>query len=213
MPKFFAKLSATRKEARYPIDPQYSVSASATASVSGEAKVAIGPQLALNIYVFGLSVPKTAIEMQVAAFMDFSVKGRIHKKIISDEARDVTATLTALASVGIGAGISASLLGINFDLYTSPVLKVFTKEYTTPLFNKPPAEIASRESAMRPSTQANKPTTNQPTYKTELTDHNSSSPTGSQTTTHSNAHIFYHTICQKASQLHCQTKLTDNPSS
>ncbi|KAH9249604.1 hypothetical protein BASA81_012678 [Batrachochytrium salamandrivorans] len=162
MPKFFAKLSSTKKEARYPIDPQYSVSASATASVSGEAKVAIGPQLALNIYVFGLSVPKTAIEMQVAAFMDFSVKGRIHKKIISDEARDVTATLTALASVGIGAGISASLLGINFDLYTSPVLKVFTKEYTTPLFNKPPARIASRESAMRPSTQANKPTNNQP---------------------------------------------------
>ncbi|KAH6582330.1 hypothetical protein BASA61_008593 [Batrachochytrium salamandrivorans] len=58
MPKFFTKLSATKKVAQYPIDPQYSISASATASINGEAKVAIGPQLALNVYVFGLSIPK-----------------------------------------------------------------------------------------------------------------------------------------------------------
>ncbi|KAH6585383.1 hypothetical protein BASA61_006879 [Batrachochytrium salamandrivorans] len=49
MPKFFTKLSATEKVARYPIAPEYSVSASATASINGEAKIAIGPQLALNL--------------------------------------------------------------------------------------------------------------------------------------------------------------------
>ncbi|KAH9248179.1 hypothetical protein BASA81_014172 [Batrachochytrium salamandrivorans] len=67
MPKFFTKLSATKMVAQYPIDPQYSISASATASINGEAKVAIGPQLALNVYVFGLSIPKTSIEMEVSA--------------------------------------------------------------------------------------------------------------------------------------------------
>ncbi|KAH9245773.1 hypothetical protein BASA81_016710 [Batrachochytrium salamandrivorans] len=50
MPKFFTKLSASEKVAQYPIEPEYSVSASATALVSGETKFAIGPQLALNVF-------------------------------------------------------------------------------------------------------------------------------------------------------------------
>ncbi|KAH6560785.1 hypothetical protein BASA60_000508 [Batrachochytrium salamandrivorans] len=144
--------------------------------------------------------------MQVAAFMDFSVKGRIHKKIISDEARDVTATLTALASVGIGAGVSASLLGINFDLYTSPVLKVFTKEYTTPLFNKPPAEIASRESAMRPSTQANKPTTNQPPIRPNSRITTQAPPQGVKRPLIVMRTYSTTQYAKQAPQLHCQNK-------
>ncbi|KAH6569167.1 hypothetical protein BASA50_010377 [Batrachochytrium salamandrivorans] len=155
MPKFFTKLSATKKVAQYPIDPQYSISASATASINGEAKVAIGPQLALNVYVFGLSIPKTSIEMEVALFMDFSLVGKIQKNLISGGANDGTATLTALASMGIGAGVSANLFGVCFSLYTSPILKVFTKEYVKTLeFGKPPAEVDSIESAIRRSTQA-----------------------------------------------------------
>ncbi|KAH6574497.1 hypothetical protein BASA83_009510 [Batrachochytrium salamandrivorans] len=155
MPKFFTKLSATRKVARYPIAPEYSVSASATASINGEAKIAIGPQLALNVYVFGLSIPKTSIEIEVALVMDFSVEGKIQKNLISEGEKDVTAKLTALASMGIGAGVSANLFGVCFSLYTSPVLKVFTKEYVKTLeFGKPPAEVDSIEPPIKLSTQA-----------------------------------------------------------
>ncbi|KAH9265872.1 hypothetical protein BASA83_010895 [Batrachochytrium salamandrivorans] len=113
MPKFFTKLSVSKKVAQYPIAPEYSVSASATASVGGDAKVTIGPQLALN---------------------------------------DGTATLTALANMSIRAGVSANLFGVCFNLYTSPVSKVFTKEYKTLIFDKPPAEVDSIESAVKLST-------------------------------------------------------------
>ncbi|KAH6587499.1 hypothetical protein BASA61_006224 [Batrachochytrium salamandrivorans] len=120
MPKFFTKLSVSKKVAQYPIAPEYSVSASATASVGGDAKVTIGPQLALNI--------------------------------ISNGAKDGTATLTALANMSIRAGVSANLFGVCFNLYTSPVSKVFTKEYKTLIFDKPPAEVDSIESAVKLST-------------------------------------------------------------
>ncbi|KAH9263901.1 hypothetical protein BASA83_012645 [Batrachochytrium salamandrivorans] len=155
MPKFFTKLSASEKVARYPIDPEYSISASATALVNGNAKIAIGPQLALNVGVFGLNMPKTSIEMEVASFMDFSVKGKLQKKIISNGEKDGTATFTALANIFIRAGVTANLFGIYCNLYTSPVLKVLTKEYIkTLMFDKPPAEVASIESAVKLSTQA-----------------------------------------------------------
>ncbi|KAH6565877.1 hypothetical protein BASA60_009736 [Batrachochytrium salamandrivorans] len=155
MPKFFTKLSASEKVARYPIDPEYSISASATALVNGNAKIAIGPQLALNVGVFGMNMPKTSIEMEVASFMDFSVKGKLQKKIISNGEKDGTATFTALANIFIRAGVTANLFGIYCNLYTSPVLKVLTKEYIkTLMFDKPPAEVASIESAVKLSTQA-----------------------------------------------------------
>ncbi|KAH6595828.1 hypothetical protein BASA50_005555 [Batrachochytrium salamandrivorans] len=154
MPKFFTKLSASEKVAQYPIEPEYSVSASATALVSGETKFTIGPQLALNVGVFGLDIPKTSIEMEVASYMDFSVKGKLQKKIISNGEKGEIATLTALANIGIRAGVSANLFGACFSLYISPILKVFTKEYKTLMFDEPPAEVVSIESAVKLSAQA-----------------------------------------------------------
>ncbi|KAH6595824.1 hypothetical protein BASA50_005551 [Batrachochytrium salamandrivorans] len=154
MPKFFTKLSASEKVAQYPIEPEYSVSASATALVSGETKFTIGPQLALNVGVFGLDIPKTSIEMEVASYMDFSVKGKLQKKIISNGEKGEIATLTALANIGIRAGVSANLFGVCFSLYISPILKVFTKEYKTLMFDEPPAEVVSIESAVKLSAQA-----------------------------------------------------------
>ncbi|KAH9253421.1 hypothetical protein BASA81_008618 [Batrachochytrium salamandrivorans] len=90
--------------------------------------------------------------MQVALSMDFSVRGKLQKKIISNGAKDGTATLTALANMSIRAGVSANLFGVCFNLYTSPVSKVFTKEYKTLIFDKPPAEVDSIESAVKLST-------------------------------------------------------------
>ncbi|KAH6576229.1 hypothetical protein BASA62_001532 [Batrachochytrium salamandrivorans] len=155
MPKFFTKLSASKKVAQYPMDPEYSISASATASVNGNAKIAIGPQLVLNVGVFGMNIPKTSIEMEVASYIDLSVKGKLQKKITSEGEKDGTATLTALASIGIRAGVTANLFGVCFSIYTSPISKVFTKEYVkTLMFDKPPDEVASIESAVKLSTQA-----------------------------------------------------------
>ncbi|KAH6561946.1 hypothetical protein BASA50_001006 [Batrachochytrium salamandrivorans] len=162
MPKFFTKLSSTRKVAQYLIDPQYSVSASATASVNGTAKVIIEPQLALSVHVFGMSIPKASIEMQVALFMDLSVRGKFQKKISSKGASDEKAAFTALASIDIRASVSASLFGACFSLYTSPISKVFTKEYKTLEFGKPPAEVDSIESAIKLSAKAIKHAIGQP---------------------------------------------------
>ncbi|KAH9245775.1 hypothetical protein BASA81_016712 [Batrachochytrium salamandrivorans] len=187
IPKFFTKLSASEKVAQYPIEPEYSVSASATALVSGETKFTIGPQLALNVGVFGLDIPKTSIEMEVASYMDFSVKGKLQKKIISNGEKGEIATLTALANIGIRAGVSANLFGVCFSLYISPILKVFTKEYKTLMFDEPPAEVVSIESAVKLSAQAIKHAIEHPLIGANPKSQNNL-PYRKPTTIHRNAH-------------------------